>query len=209
MLFALSVTFVGFHALQIMVVSRDDAPSGGSGFALDQAGFWIVALGGLVAVAALLTQRRALRASSGTPALTAVAIAGGAAGFLTAFGWGLDYFRPEGVGGSIEQGSPLVPSAESLWAQLVVVLALVALPVVIAFVRRAVAMGLAAGLGVFLVAECLFRLLTTREEIRGVDTRYEATTGTWLFVIGALGTGTVLIARLLARSDEPARAPSS
>lgn len=209
MLAAMALTFVGFQALQFHLLTDDRAGRDiGAGFWLYLVAYLLVLVGAALAVAGLVTAGdHDFRRPQPSRARLNVAILGAAAGFLTAVGYGLNPVRlgVAGGGGGLGQNSPLFPAPRSLWAQLVVVLALVALPVVIAFVRRGPAIGLAAGLGAFVVAETFFRMLLAYGKVKGADSGLDAIEGTWVFLVGGLALAAVLAVRLVTVPDEPQR----
>ena len=186
LLVALCATFVGARALEITRVTDDRfRVDAGLGVVVDGAGFAVVAAGAALAVLGLLVggvERPVLRPVG--PAVAWLAVLGAFAGFVTAYGYGLNYVD-FALGGGFAQGSPLVPSARSLWAQIVVVLALVAGPVVVAVGRRALAAGVAAGLLVFTAASVLSRFLEAGT-VRGVDRGFDPVEGTWVMLVGGL-----------------------
>ncbi|HUF84289.1 MAG TPA: hypothetical protein VMQ81_06815 [Acidimicrobiia bacterium] len=196
LLVTLCATFVGARALEITRVTDDRFRAGvGAGVVVDVAGFALVAAGAALAVLGLLVEgveRPVLRPVG--PAVAWLAVLGAFAGFVTAYGYGLNYVDL-GVGGGFAQGSPLVPSARSLWAQMVVILALVAGPVVVAVGRRALAAGVAAGLLVFTAASVLSRFLEAGT-VRGIDRRLDPVEGTWVMLVGGLLLGAFALVRL-------------
>jgi len=187
LLVTLCATFVGARALEITRVTDDRFPFDvGPGVVVDGIGFAVVAAGAALAVLGLLVEgigQPVLRPVG--PAVAWLAVLGAFAGFVTAYGYGLNYVDLGLGGGTFAQGSPLVPSARSLWAQIVVVLVLVAGPVVVAAGRRALAAGVAAGLLVFTAASVLSRFLETGT-VRGRDLGLDPVEGTWVMLVGGI-----------------------
>lgn len=207
LLATLCATFVGARALEVTRVTDDRFPSDvGPGVVVDLAGFAAVAAGAALAVLGLLVERAEQPVMRPVDAaVTWVAVLGGFAGFVAAYGYGLNYIDFGFGGPGSAQGSPLVPSARSLWAQIVVIAALIAGPVIAAVGRRALAAGVTAGLLVFTAASVLSRLLEAGK-VRGVDPRLDPAEGTWVMLIGGLLLGVFTLVRFTGQS-EPAAVP--
>ena len=203
---ALAVTFVGFRGLQIHNVTRAGDPSpAGPGFWLDLMGFLLVVVAAVFAAIGVTALDVTLRRLVTGRDRTRLALVGGVIGFVLAFGYGLNTVRTNGdpaAGTSdVAAGTPLVPAARSFWTQLIVMLALVALPPLIALTSRRIAIGFSAGLVGFVLAETLRRLLTSF----GVDAPRDAIEGTWVFLVGGVALVAVLAYRLVTVPDEVRR----
>jgi len=207
---ALAVTFLGAHGLSIYYVSRAGDPSpAGPGFWLDLMGFLLVIVAAVFATVGVLAVDRSAWQLAFTRNRNRLALIGGLVGFVIAVGYGLNTTRvnADPVAGTPDtpEGSPFVPSTRSLWMQIVVVLALVALPPLVALVSRRVAIGFSIGLLAFVAAEALSRVLTSYGKVQGVDSGRDAIEGTWVFLVGGLALATVVAVRLVTVADEPRR----
>ncbi len=201
-LVAITTTFVGGRALAVYNVALPERGAG-PGFSFDIVGFVLViaaaalALVGLGAAGAV--RNPWLR---GMPGRAGLATAAAVAGFVTAVGFGLNPSRLSSeVPSPFGQGTPLVPSPRSLWAQLLVVVALTAWPAVAVLARRPIAAGLTLGLLAFVSAEALYRLLAAYSKIGGVDPRLDPIEGTWVFLVGGILLADALSARFLLVKD--------
>jgi hypothetical protein len=211
---AIAVTFVGARGLSIYYVSRAGDPSpAGAGFWLDLLGFLLIVVAAVFATVGVLAVDRSARRLSFTRNRNRLALIGGVIGFVIAVGYGLNTTRvnADPVAGTLDtpQGSPFIPSARSLWTQLLVVLALVLLPPLIAFVSRRVAIGFTIGLMAFVVAETFSRVLTSYGKVQGVDSGRDAIEGTWVFLVGGLALAAVIAVRLMTVPDESQRKAES
>ena len=191
-------TFIGGRALGVYNVAFPERGAG-PGFSLDSAGFALVLVAAIIAVVGVLAAGD-LHApwrpvTAGRAGLAAVAAA---AGYVTAVGYGLNPSRiAVEVPGGFGQGTPLIASPRSLWAQLLVVIALTAWPAVAVLARRPIAAGLTLGLLSFVVAEAGYRLLSATAKILGRDPQVDAIEGTWVLLIGGIALTAMLSVRFL------------
>jgi hypothetical protein len=201
-------TFAGERVLAVYNVAFPERGAG-PGFSLDFAGFVlvivaaVVALGGVIVAGDLHGPWRLV-----TPGRAGLAAVAAVAGFVTAVGYGLNPSRVAvEVPGGFGQGTPLIASPRSLWAQLLVVVALTAWPAIAVLARRPIAAGLTLGLLSFVAAEAGYRLLSATTKILGRDPQVDAIEGTWVLLIGGTALVAVLGARLLSPEDATRQIP--
>ena len=141
------------------------------------------------------------------PSVAWLAVLGAFAGFVTAYGYGLNYLD-FGGGGSFAQGTPLFPSPRNLWAQIVVILALVAGPIVVAVASARPRSGVAAGLLVFTAASFLSRFLEAGT-VRGFDRNVDPIEGTWVMLVGGLLLAGFTLVRFATPSETRPTEPTT
>ncbi len=203
-------TFTGDRVLAVYNAALPDRGAG-PGFTFDFAGFGLVIAAAVVAVFGLLVAGD-LHApwrpvTSGRVGLATVAAL---IGFVTAVGYGLNPSRiAVDVPGGFGQGTPLITSPRSLWAQLLVVVALTAWPAVAVLARRSIAAGVTLGILSFVFAEAGYRLLSATAKILGRDPAVDAIEGTWVFLLGGIALAAVLGARFLSPEGEYREIPAS
>jgi len=201
MLVAMTVTFVGSRTVN-GALALSDFQGLGAGVVIDLIAYSFVWIAALLAVIGLILDRSPVWAPGGRAWFAAL---GAATGFLLAVSYSMNIAAFPFSGPGNAQGSPFMPVLpRGLWGPVLVVAALVALPALVALARAPIAIGLAAGLGVFMVAELLHRVLRSYGEVNGRDPGLDPIEGTWLFLLFSLFVGGALavILAVPARSQD-------
>jgi hypothetical protein len=207
---AIAATFVAGPTSSVALKSSEPLSSfgdTGAGYVLDLVGFAFVVVGAVIAAAGFAAGASRGAPWSVDPTRLPTAVLALAAGVVVAVGYGSNFFDLDefAAGPSRAFGSPLIPSPRGLWGQIVAIVAIVVLPAVAVFASRRIAVGLGAGVLLFVVAELAERatFVVWGPDLPGL----QAIEGVWVLAFGGFLLAVVLLARLVA-IREPVEGPS-